>query len=66
MSYSRYKVEVKIDKTTLPKDGQRIRFAIYNVEGLEGTFIESEDMFLLDDGKFHYILDIFSWESIEG
>jgi len=60
-----YNTIVKIDKSTLPKDGQRVRFEIYNHKGLEGTFIEKEDMFLIDGGGFHYIHDIFSWEPIK-
>lgn len=59
-----YSTVVKIDKSTLPKDGQKVRFEIYNHDNLIGTFIEEEDMFLIDGGKFHYIQDIFSWEPL--
>ncbi|PXX96892.1 hypothetical protein DF185_19830 [Marinifilum breve] len=65
MSNYSYNNVVKIDRSTLPKDGQRIRFEIYNYDDLVGTYIEKDDMFLLDNGQFHFIHDIFSWELIE-
>ncbi len=60
-----YGTIVKIDKSTLPKDGQKVRFEIYNYDDLMGTFIEKDDMFLMDEGGFHYIHEIFSWEPIK-
>lgn len=61
----RYKVVVKLDASTLPKDGQRIRYETYEQYDLEGEYLEEEGIVSNDDGNFTGIHQIFSWEEIK-
>lgn len=64
------KIEIKLDETTLPKDGQKVKWL--NIDGIErqGVYIASEHMFaysydenIVHDWDFAHYVD--SWEPLE-
>ena len=65
-------VEIKIDRASLPKDGQKIRWQtqldIINGTWKEGVFCEEEDAFNVgfEDVVHHWDLawDVHRWESL--
>ena len=56
--------EIKLDETTLPKDGQKVKFFIPRDGWEEGEYLSKEQMFLFDGGKFHYAWEVSEWESV--
>lgn len=57
------KTELKIDKRTLPKDGQAVRFQTQDEDWHDGYFIEGENMFWVSESKFYSAWDILCWKS---
>jgi hypothetical protein len=63
-------IEIKIDRSTLPKDGERVEFFIPgdSPEGiipLIGTFCEGDDMFVPDDNSFHSSWNVHQWRKLK-
>ena len=56
---------IKIDRTTLPKDGQRIRFSTYEEEDLIGQFSEGDDLFVITPTKWYSAFDVHTWELLK-
>lgn len=59
------KIEVKLDRTTLPEDGQWVEFDTYEQSELVGYFIESENMFHHPDGNFRFAWDVHAWSPLK-
>lgn len=59
------RIEVKIDKSTLPKDGQWIRFETYEQDDLIGQYIEADALISHIDNGFTDIYHIYTWEPLE-
>jgi hypothetical protein len=55
-------VHVKLNRTTLPEDGQQIKFQTQNEDWHEGYFIGGDDLFWVNDETFYPAFDIVSWE----
>lgn len=58
--------ELKIDKSTLPQDGDIIEFITHEDSPLgewrKGEFIEEENMFFINSKKWHYSSEVFKWK----
>lgn len=59
------KTEVKIDRSTLPKDDQWVEFETYEMNEIVGQFIEEENMFHWTDSNFTFAWDVYSWSPLE-
>src|SRR5690348_17098593 len=63
-------MNVKIDKSTLPKDGAKVKFLPDDGEWYEGMYDEREEMFTvgLEDscGKWFYIWQVDEWHYLDG
>lgn len=55
-------MHLKIDRSTLPKDGQRISFQTQNEEWHEGYFVSGDDLFWVNESKWFNSFDIISWK----
>jgi hypothetical protein len=63
-------IDIKIDRSTLPKDRQRVEFFIpgdspEGIVPLIGVFCEGDDEFVPDDGSFHNSWKVHKWRSLE-
>ena len=58
------KVKIKIDRSTLPHDGQIIMFDTYTKEGLTGLFFDGEDLILTNEDQWITVWEVYSWEPI--
>ena len=56
-------VSIKLDRTTLPKDGQGVKFQTQDEEWHIGYFIDGENMFWIREDKWHYANDVLCWEN---
>lgn len=56
-------MEIKIDKTTLPMDGQRVRFYDGH-EWREGEYIDFDEMFWVSGSIWFFAWQIHEWEPI--
>lgn len=52
--------ELTVDKDTLPKDNQRIKFEIYD-HWYEGVFISGDDLFFINKGKWFNSWEVIRW-----
>ncbi len=59
-----YKTEVKIDKSTLPRDGQKVRFETYEQYDIIGTYDAEQDLFIVNSKKYYQSWDVHSWEPV--
>lgn len=59
------KIEVKIDRSTLPQDMQWVEFETYEMKEIVGQFIEDENMFHWTDNNFTFAWDVYSWKPLE-
>lgn len=57
-------IELKIDRASLPQDGQKIKFCIEAGEWLTGEFIESENMFWVTASEWHYAWKVTKWQPV--
>ncbi len=55
---------VKIDKSTLPLDGQKVRFKLHPDIWKFGEYIESENLFWCSKEEFYDVWIVFEWELI--
>lgn len=58
-------MEIKIDPATLPADGQGVRYQTQDEEWHDGYFIEGENMFWVNDSKWHYAWHVLQWENTD-
>lgn len=54
--------EIKLDRATLPKDGQPVKFQTQDEDWHEGYFIDEDDLFWINDDKWYPAFDILKWE----
>ena len=54
-------VHIKLDETTLPKDGQAVSFQTQDEEWHEGYFVG--DLFWINESKWYPAFDIVSWKA---
>lgn len=59
------RIEVKIDKSTLPKDGQWVRFETYEQDDLIGQYCEEDGVISHTDNGFTDTYHIYTWEPLE-
>lgn len=59
------KTEVKIDRSTLPKDGQWVKFETSKEDGLIGQFIEGDDLFVINASRWKTSWEVYQWEPYE-
>lgn len=61
-------MEIKIDKTTLPKDESRVRFKVsFDNPWVEGHYFEEDELFIEElgkNGKAHYAWFVHEWEYV--
>lgn len=57
-------VEIKIDRSTLPQDGQHIRFKTDKEEWHEGYFVAGDDIFSVTDDVWFFVWYVHEWEAI--
>lgn len=55
-------VEIKLDRTTLPKDGQAVSFQTQNEEWHDGYFVDGDDLFWVNESTFYPAFDILKWK----
>lgn len=58
-------MEIKIDRTTLPRDGEHVRFKDDKEEWHEGYFVAGDDLFHVNDSKWFFVWYVHEWESLE-
>jgi hypothetical protein len=58
-------IEIRADASTLPREGERVKFHIPKEGWKEGVYLAKEQMFHFDGGKFHYAWEASEWESLE-
>lgn len=66
-------IEIKIDRSTLPSDNQKVEWQTYNELGTEewkqGTFAEGDDLFLVgfeeSTSQWDMSFDVFQWRALE-
>lgn len=54
--------EIKLDRLTLPKDGQAISFQTQNEEWHDGYFVDGDDLFWINEDKWYPAFDILKWK----
>lgn len=57
-------MEIKLDRSTLPKDGEHIKFKDDNEEWHEGHFCEGDDIFHISDSVWFFAWHVHEWEPI--
>lgn len=57
-------MEVKIDKSTLPKDGQKVKFKLFHDIVKEGVYVEAEQLFYCSEREFYTEWIVLEWEPI--
>lgn len=55
---------VKIDRATLPKDGQKVRFKLYHEIWQEGEYFEKDGLFWCSEDEFYDQWIVLEWELI--
>jgi len=58
-------IQIDIDKRTLPKDGQYIRFITETEDEHEGYFVGGEDVFSVSDSVWFFKWNVHQWKAIE-
>lgn len=58
-------IDVKIDRTTLPKDYQFIKFTTHGEEEHAGQFIEGDDLFLIHPSRWFQSWSVHAWEPLK-
>lgn len=56
-------VHLKLDRATLPKDGQRISFQTQDEDWHEGYFVSGDDLFWINESEWYLAFDIVSWKA---
>jgi hypothetical protein len=58
--------EIKLDISTLPQNGEKVKFFIPKDGWIEGEYDAKEQMFRYseDGGKFYYAWEASEWESL--
>lgn len=54
-------MEIKIDKSTLPKDGDKVKFLIRD-EWYSGDYIDEDQMFWVDEATWFFAWQVEQWE----
>jgi hypothetical protein len=57
--------EIRTDASTLPQDGEKVKFHIPSDGWKEGVYNAEGQMFKYDGDKFHYAWEASDWESLE-
>jgi hypothetical protein len=57
-------MEVKLDKHTLPADGEKVRFKLYKDVWKEGIYMADENLFFISEEEFYDAWIVFEWEII--
>lgn len=60
----RQDIEIKIDRTTLPKDGQKVSFEDEDLQWHKGIFRAGDDLFVVNSRKWFRVWDVIRWEPI--
>jgi hypothetical protein len=60
-----YKNEIKIDRSTLPKDDQLVKFDTNDESDLIGLFSEGDDLFVINSHKWYTSYQVVSWEPLD-
>jgi len=55
-------IHLKLDRTTLPKDGQYISFQTQDEDWHDGYFVDGDDLFWINENKWYPAFDIVSWK----
>lgn len=63
LNQSVQEVEIKLDRSTLPKDGQYIDFQTQDEDWHEGYFVEGDDLFWVNESKWYPAFDILKWKA---
>lgn len=64
MSNEYPRIEIKLDKSTLPQDGQKVKY--YTGEyWKEGIYDDKEQMFSVDSKDFHFAWDVHEWQPVD-
>ncbi len=56
--------QLMIDRRSLPKDGQHVKFMTENEEFHEGYFVGGDDIFHVSDSKFFFKWHVQQWKAI--
>jgi len=59
------RIEIKIDRTTLPTDGQIVQFDTAKEQDLIGAFSEGDDLFIMSKSEWKTSFEVCSWEAID-
>lgn len=54
--------EIKLDRTTLPKDGQAVSFQTQDEDWHDGYFVDGDDLFWVNESTFYPAFDILKWK----
>ena len=57
-------IHIKIDRSTLPKDGQRVVFQHENEDWSEGYFVGGDDLFWVSESKWYRSWDVIKWKYV--
>lgn len=57
-------IEIKIDRSTLPKDGQHVAFKNDKEEWYEGYFVDGEDIFSVSDNVWFFVWYVHEWKAL--
>jgi len=62
-----YKNEIKLDKTTFPEDGRKVRYDTYEMYDLYGWFDADGDLIMEtpNGGNFIHMWHVNSWEYVD-
>lgn len=56
-------IEIKYDKKTLPKDGQKIKYRTMDTgEWLKGKYVASDHMFRTNSRVWHFVNNVDVWK----
>ena len=64
MSKYNSSIEIKIDKSTLPQDGQKVKFFVDD-EWFEGEFDDNEEMFSVKADQFWFAWQVHEWQPVD-
>lgn len=58
-------MDIKLDRQTLPKDGQYIRFKTEDESWHDGYFVDGDDIFSVSDKVFFFSWNVHEWEPLD-
>lgn len=56
------RIDILIDKETLPKNGQKVIFDVHNKQNLIGIYDEESEYFIVSESEFYSIFNVYNWE----